>query len=192
MDFGRGTYSLDIERSISYLEKALEIFESIKNEQRRQIECEAELLYAKCIISPSQELIAQLENLSNLLFNKHYFELYAKIKLKLAALKIVYNLSDLEDIREDIFQAEYSMKYTPSVRYKLILLSVKSVYYFKIKDLRNARMLNNKCIKLTKNIGNHYQEIYVRNSENLLRQKIKFMMDNKLDSSAYYLTPYLW
>lgn len=192
MDFGRGIYSIDIERSISYLEKAFKIFESIQNEQRRQIECEAEILYAKCILSPSAELLIQLERLSKLLFNKHYFELYAKVKLKVAALKIVYNLSDCQDIQEDIFQAEYAMKYQPSVRYQLILFSVKSVYYFKSNEISTARKLNNKCIKLSRNIGNHYQTIYAHNNKNMFGKKIMFLMDNELDDFTYYLTPYLW
>lgn len=192
MDFGRGTYAVDIERSIAYLQKALEIFDIIKTEQRRQIECEAELLYAKCILSPSQELLLQLENRSKLLFNKHYFELYAKVKLKLAAIKIIYDLSDLQDIQEDIFQAEYAMKYQPSVRYQLILLSVKSIYYFKAGDLKTARVLNNKCMKLAKNIGSHYQTIYVQNNRNISGKQIQFMMNDESDYPVYYLTPYLW
>lgn len=192
MDFGRGTYSVDIGRSISYLEKAYEIFKTIQNEQRRQIECEAEIIYAKSIFSPSIELITQLEELSNMLFSKHYFELYSKVKLKLAALKIVYDLSNYQEIQEDIFQAEFAMKYQSSVRYQLILLSVKSVYYFKINELKIAHELNNKCIKLSKNIGNHYQEIYTQNSTNTSGKGIKFMMDDVVNEYTYYLTPYLW
>ncbi len=192
MDFGRGIYSIDIERSISYLEKAFKIFESIQTEQRRQIECEAEILYAKCIFSPSTKSLLQLEELSNLLFSKHYFELYAKVKLKVAALKIVYDLSDCQDIQEDIFQAEYAMKYQPSVRYQLILLSVKSVYYIKTNEIKTAQKLNNKCIKLSSNIGSHYQKIYAHNNQNMLGKKIKFMMNDELSDFAYYLTPYLW
>lgn len=192
MDFGRGTYAVNIERSISYLEKSLEIFDSIQNEQRRQIECQAELLYAKCISEPSKELLSELENLSDLLFSKHYFELYAKVKLKIAALKMVYNLSDIQDIRENIFQAEYSMKYQPTMRYQLILLSVKSVYYIKAGDLKTSRMLNNKCMKLAKKIGDQYQMIYAQNNKNMSGKEIQFMLNDEVNDSVYYLTPYLW
>lgn len=192
MDFGRGSYSFDLKQSIYWLEKAVEIFISIGSELRREMECEAELLFAKCMSSQSQETMIQLEELSDLLFRKHYFELYAKVKLKLAALKIVYDLSDSQNIQEDIFQAEYAMKYTPSVRYTLILLSVKSVYYFKIKDFNTARKLNNECMKMSKKIGDHYQKIYEWNNRNMPRQKIRFMLDDNFEPFAYYLTPYLW
>lgn len=192
MDFGRGTYSIDIERSISYLESAMNIFKTLNSEQRREMECEAEFLYANCICSPSQTLLRRLTDFSELLFDKHYFEIYSKVKLKIAALKLVYDLSDLQDIQDDIFRAEYAMKYQPSVRYQLVLLSVKSAYYFKIGDLKTAHILNDKCMKLARNIGNHYQLIYAQNNKDISKPEIKFMMGNKIDVNVYYLTPYLW
>lgn len=192
MDFGRGTYSINMKRSISYLEKGFEIFKSIQSEQRRQIECEAEILYAEYIDLPSTELLLQLEKLSNSLFCRHYLELYAKVKLKLAALKIVYDLSNYQDIQEDLFEAEFAVKYQPSVRYQLILLSVKSAFYFKKNEVKTARDLNNKCLKLSKNIGNHYRKIYELNGQKISGNKISFMMDKELNDETYYLTPYLW
>lgn len=189
MDYAKGLYNYDIVQALTYMKKAQDIFMKLGTEYRRLLDCTCEIEYLECIQSEKYD-IYKLENAAEALYNSGFIELYAKAKLKLAAIKMVRGTYSTDNIEKELTLSKYVLKYDFTGRL--------SLFY---KMLRNAlsvcKLQNNSIVDLTHDekktlqiMGSDYQKIWKHNS-NIFKNKIVFLSKTH-SPHEYVLDARIW
>lgn len=160
MDYAKGLYLYDAEESLIHMETAQKIFSSLNVVERRRIECDCEVAYLRCLLCPSIENLKKLKQAALVLKDAHYWELFAKAELKIAAVLLLSESKDLKEISHFIMTSDYYiLSATTSRRFQLISAHIKFLFYTISNNSREAAECAEKYRKLAINIGPFYQEI---------------------------------
>lgn len=160
MDYARGLYLYDAEESLIHMETAQKIFSSLNVVERRRIECNCEVAYLRCLLYPSIENIKKLKQTALILKDSHYWELFAKAELKIAAVLLLSEPKELKEISNFIVTSDYYiLSATISKRFQLISAHIKYLFYTVSNNSREAAECAKKYCKLAADIGPFYQEI---------------------------------
>lgn len=193
MDYGKGLYLHAPEQALKHMEKALEIFQTLGTEHRRRLDCKCEVAYLRCLLSKGQpEDIYALEAAAVELHNAHYEELYAKAKLKLAALHMCFGMVKLEQAENELVEAEYVLPYRPCKRLEMLLANVKYVHYALSKQREAADQEHETHTMLTSKLGKDYQDVALGNLQNCFPAGAEFYAPDKVGIMSALIDPRLW
>ena len=95
MDYGKAIIDQDIKQAIEYFYKALPIFQNLKQCKKREIDCNAEIVFAKFI--KDNKTYDALYDLQKKALENRYIHVYAKITLMLLTLEL-YDGESTENI----------------------------------------------------------------------------------------------
>lgn len=126
MDFAKGTYHIDLNASLSYLEAAVNIFyKCIKTEKRRYLDCQCEIEYVKLLLGKGS--VKEFENIRNQLFENEYWTQYYKAALKLSTY---YALNgNLRKAKEYLIQAQDTFLLRNDTRCKYFITILESFLF---------------------------------------------------------------
>lgn len=194
MDFGKGLYLVNMHESLVHMEEAQRIFDEIGTEHRRQLDCACEVAFLRCMVyGDSPENFHALESAAIDLYHAHYEEIYAKAKLKLAALHLCSDEPNLKSAETEIIEAEYVLSFRPSKRLKMIFSNVKSVYYLlsgQKSEAQKSLKLHNDFAQM---LGSDYNAISKENMLVHFPQQAAFFQPgiSKL-STTIWVDPRIW
>lgn len=193
MDYGKGLYLISLQDAIEHMKAASSIFQRSKTEYRRQLDCLCEIAYLNCLSDGcTPQNIHKLECAALTLYNAHFNELYAKAKLKLAALYLCLDAPDLPRAEEAIVEAEFVLPYHPCKRLQMLFANIKAVYYkldgmhsYAVSEIKKHSMLAHE-------LGNDYQIIAKHNSTVQFPRRAEFYTGNPLGLSSLLIDPRVW
>ena len=189
MDYAKGLYNKDLEKAISYMQSAKNIFEVIGTEHRRLLDCTCEIEYLKCIQSNKYD-IRNLEYAAEALNNSGFIELYAKARLKLAAIKMTRYGYSKEDIEQELALSRYVLKYSFTGRLSLLykmLQNAQTIYGLPKNHLEKLTPSEQKALRM---MGRDYQNIWEHNSKSF-KNHIVFCSNKNLQNE-YILDARIW
>lgn len=193
MDYGKGIYLHAPDQALKHMERALEIFQTLGTEHRRGLDCKCEVAYLRCLLSRGQpEDLYALESAAVELHNAHYEELYAKAKLKLAALHMCFGTVELEQAENELVEAEYVLPYRPCKRLEMLLANVKYVHYALSGQREAANREHEKHAMLTSELGKDYQIVAQENFLNSFPTKAEFYAPDRISITSALIDPRLW
>ena len=189
MDYAKGLYNYDLETALSYMKKAQEIFETVGTEHRRLLDCICEIEYLKCIQSTEYDIL-KLEYAAEALNNSGFIELYAKSRLKIAAIKMVRGGYFKDDIEKELILSKYVLKYDFTGRLSLLYKMLKnafSIYESQTNQMVNLTPVEQKALDM---MGSDYQKVWKFNS-GVFKEKIVFLSAYS-SPNEYILDARIW
>lgn len=189
MDYAKGIYNCNLDKALDYMQKAKKIFENLKTEYRRLLDCSCEVAYLKCLIDKNLDL-SELEYTADLLNKSHFVELYSKAKLKIVALKMVRNHYPVEEIKQELYLSEYVLDYSLTGRIAILYKMVKNAFCIYAGETNKQSVLSTEEKKKIYTMGVDYQRIWENNS-NGIKRKIEFMSKDYLPNT-YVLDTRIW
>lgn len=189
MDYAKGIYNCNTKKALSYMQKAQEIFKVVGNEHRRFLDCACEIEYLKCIQSEKYD-IHELEYAAEALNNAGFIELYAKARLKIAAIKMVRCAYSKEDIEKDLIMAKYVLKYEFTGRLSLLYKMLKNAFSIYSAQKNQMLALNPTEQKKLYMLGSDYQKVWEHNSKQF-KERIVFLSPC-LVANEYILDARIW
>lgn len=189
MDYSKGLYIQNLDKSIEYMQNAYDIFEKLNTEFRRFLDCKCELVYLKCLQNPDYN-INELEQAADDLYRAQFWEIYSKAKLKLAAIKMVRGNYSVEDIEKDLYIAEYVLDYSFSGRLKLLNIMIKNAFQIFSGNSDNLVKFSTDDKNKLYKIGGKYKEIWEHNKKGV-KTTIGFY-DEFQGSNIYMLDRRIW
>ena len=193
MDYGKGLYLHAPEQALEHMETALNIFRVLGTEHRRSLDCGCEVAYLRCLLSSGRpEDLHALEAAAVELHNAHYEELYAKAKLKLAALHMCFGNRDLKQAENELVEAEYVLPYRPCKRLEMLLANVKYTHYILNGQKKAAFRELETHQALANGLGEDYQVVAQCNSLNQSPIEAAFYSPERVDIMSALIDPRLW
>ncbi|WP_140402149.1 hypothetical protein [Flavonifractor sp. An306] len=193
MDYGKGLYLHAPEQALEHMEKALDIFQELGTEHRRSLDCKCEVAYLRCLLSEGRpEDLHGLEDAAAELHNAHYEELYAKAKLKLAALHMCFRTRDLKQAENELVEAEYVLPYRPCRRLEMLLANVKYVHYILTGQRESAAHELKTHETLASGLGEDYLASAQGNLLNQFPVGAAFYAPNQVETMYALIDPRLW
>lgn len=189
MDYAKGLYNCDIETALSYMQKAQKVFIRVGTEHRRLLDCTCEIEYLKCIQSAKYD-ICKLEYAAEALNNSGFIELYAKARLKIAAIKMVRGAYSKDDIEKELIISKYVLRYDFTGRLSLLYKMLKnafSIYGSQINQMSDLTSIEQKALCM---MGSDYQKVWKHNSKQF-KEKIVFLSAYSLPNE-YILDARIW
>lgn len=189
MDYAKGLYNRDIEKALSYMENAKKIFKRVRTEHRRLLDCECEIEYLKCMQSDQYD-IGKLEYAAEALNNSGFIELYAKARLKLAAIKLVRGGYSKNDIEKELIISRYVLSYDFTGRLSLLYKMLKNafcIYSSQINQISNLTTAEQKTLYM---MGQDYQKVWKQNL-NQFKERIVFLSNYSLPNE-FILDARIW
>lgn len=194
MDYGKGLYLVNADEALAHMERALEIFDEIGTEHRRRLDCACEVAFLRCSISgPDPERLHALESAALALRQNHYEEIYAKAKLKLAALHLCGVTPDLQRAEAEIVEAEYVLSFRPCKRLEMLFANIKHVYYV-LKGQKPEAQRELKAHRLlARALSPDYSAIPAENAlSRIPSQAAFFRMDCVKSADTVWIDPRIW
>ena len=142
--------------------------------------------------------ICNAENLHTLevaavnLRNAHYEELYAKAKMKLAALYMCSSMRDLKQAENELVEAEYVLSYRPCKRLEMLLSNVKYVHYVLSGQQEPANRELEIHKTLSKELGEDYRSVAQNNLQNCFPAEARFHFSDQMNTMVALIDPRLW
>jgi hypothetical protein len=189
MDYAKGLYNYNPETALSYMQRAQDIFKSLGTEHRRLLDCTCENEYLKCIQSEKYD-IRELEYAAEALNNSGFIELYAKARLKIAAIKMVRGGCSPDEIEKELTLSKYILKYDFTGRLALFYKMLKnafSVYNQQTNQMLNLTPAEQKALHM---MGSDYQKVWEHNSRPF-KNKVSFLSEYSLPNE-YILDARIW
>lgn len=191
MDYAKGLYNDKPIEALECMEKAQDIFRKLGTECRRFLDCSCEIEYLKCLIADTNEF-SNLECSAQDLFHAQYLELYAKAKLKLAALKLTKcaYVNSKEDIKQELYLSEYVIDYPFTGRLRMLHKMLENAFFIYTNEAHKVvkRTANDK--KLMSDLGISYRKIWDFNEDGIKRS-IQFWNKN-VQLNVYALDARIW
>ena len=168
MDYAKGLYNSTPETALEYMEKAQMIFQKLGTEYRRLLDCSCEVEYLKCLITDTGDF-SKLECAAQDLIEAHYLELYAKAKLKLAALKLTNSSHPYssKDIEQELYLSEYVLEYPATGRLLLLQRMVKNAFFVYSGEAHKVINLSLEEKNLINNLGISYRHVWDFNEKGI-------------------------
>lgn len=193
MDYARGLSLHDIKAAIAHMEYAQKIFSTLDYVRRRKMECDCEVSYLHCISFPNANNIRKLTQSAAILRNNHYWELYAKAELKIAAIQMLSGHMDEAEVSRLIITSEYVLPSIPTNRFQLISSHIKYLYYSSTKNSVEAEKAAQKYYRLSRDLGPFYQQIGERQLSGYSTPKVICATKENLNwEPALLLDPRVW
>lgn len=173
MDYARGLYLYDAEEALNHMEMAQKIFSSLNVVERRKVECDCEIAYLRCLLYPSIGNLKNLKQAALVLKDNHYWELFAKAELKIAAVLLLAEPKELKEISNFVVTSDYYIiSATKSRRFQLISAHIKYLLYTISNNRQQAKKCAEKYCMLATDIGPFYQEIGKRSCSALFSKNV--------------------
>lgn len=193
MDYGKGLYRCAPVQALSHMETARDIFQTLGTEHRRYLDCVCEIAYLQCLLhGDNSENLHTLEVAAVNLRNAHYEELYAKAKMKLAALYMCSSMRDLKQAENELVEAEYVLSYRPCKRLEMLLSNVKYVHYVLSGQQEPANRELEIHKTLSKELGEDYRSVAQNNLQNCFPAEARFHFSDQMNTMVALIDPRLW
>lgn len=193
MDYARGLYCYNLPEALLHMEIAQRIFSKLSIVERRKRECECEIAYIHCLQNPSRINIDYLISTSEILKEEHYWELYAKAQLKIAAILLLTNRAETNNIRQLLITSEYILPTEATVRFQMINAHIKSLYYAFVNNLYQANQVASIYNEFAKRIGPVYKTIGKHNLKVYSNTRINCACRENLSiDTGLLLDPRIW
>lgn len=193
MDYGKGLYIYAPKQALSHMERALDIFQKLGTEHRRFLDCECEVAYLHCLLNNgSPEDFHRLEAAAAELHNAHYEELYAKAKLKLAALYMHFGTGNFQQVENELVEAEYILPYRPCKRLEMLLANVKYAHYMLTGQVDAATEELRIHERWASRLGADYYAVVQKNLRNTSPVGAAFYDPNEGNGMSAFIDPRIW
>lgn len=193
MDFGKGLYIKSPHEAYVHMNNACKTFEKSNTEYRRYLDCKCEVAYLDCLIyGYTPQNVYNLEKSANLLFEAHFVEIFAKAKLKLAAINMCSSNPNLKKVEELIVESEYVLTYQPRKRFRMLLANIKSVYYILTGQHQYASIECKKYVEITNDLGEDYKKIALHNLRIKNSSRAEFCFQRFYSNDVALVDPRIW
>ena len=191
MDYGKAIIDQDIKQAIEYFYKALPIFQNLKQCKKREIDCNAEIVFAKFI--KDNKTYDALYDLQKKALENRYIHVYAKITLMLLTLEL-YDGESTENIEAKLVKLQIDYPDLKNAHRLTLFVDqlFTAIYYIKGDYQQQQRFA-----KQQQNLAAKFSENYVVVPEHNLQQfnskSIAWFRKNQpMDSHCLWLDPRIW
>lgn len=194
MDYGKGLYLINISEALKHMVNALNIFKELGTEHRRLLDCACEVAFLRCLVDGiNPENVYALESAALALRECHYEEIYAKAKLKLAALHLCKAIPNLQNAESEILEAEYVLSFRPCKRLDMLFSNIKFAYYTLNGQYSEAQRELKSHEEIAKKLGQDYKTIPKENTLlRFARQAAFYKNDYLKPANTLWIDPRIW
>lgn len=191
MDYAKILIYTNIDRSIKLLKNALPIFEKYTKCKKRQIDCEAEIVFVEYLIYESDYdklYVLQKEALDN-----KFIHVYARITLSILTLELLENESPEKiEMRLIKLLIDYP-DLNESNRLALFVNQLFTAIYFKKGDFEKQLKYACKQLKIAEKLSSTYLEVPKHNQKKVVSHNVTWKYHNtNIDFNCLWLDPRIW
>lgn len=177
MDFAKGIYHIDLNKSLSYLQAAIDVFNKfIKTEKRRYLDCLCEIEYVKLLLGTGS--VQQFEKVRNQLFENEYWTQYYKAALKLSTY---YALNGkIHDSKKSLMQAKNTFLLKNDTRCQYFIAILEAFLFKESPPAIELHIRNTSYNTILNHCKKHYK----------MHRAILYQKGTS--AKGYYLDPRVW
>ena len=191
MDYGKILIYTNIEKSMELLNNALLVFKKYSKCRKREIDCEAEIVFAEYLLHKKD--YDQLYTLQRQALDNKFVHVYARITLTILTIELIENeapenveiklmklLIDYPDLRS-------------SNRLEVFTNQLFSAIYFKKNEYEKQCQYACKQEKIASKLSISYLEVPRHNQLQITSKNLKWKdYSSKIEDNVFWLDPRIW
>lgn len=191
MDYGKVIIDQDIKQAIEYFYKALPIFQKLKQCKKREIDCNAEIVFAEFI--KDNKTYDALYDLQKKALENRYIHVYAKITLMLLTLEL-YNGESTENIEAKLVKLQIDYPDLKNAnRLTLFVYQLFTAIYYIKGDYQQQQRFAKQHQNLAATLSENYVLVPKHNLQQFDSKSIVWFRRNQtMDSHSLWLDPRIW